>query len=137
MVSFYGFITPLATPTLILSFCILYWVDKYNLFRRFSVPIDFSFELTNKIVTAFEISMFLFAGSHFVWDLSIHYDSSKKYRILSFVSPILALIYILLNLFTNDYSAWKQFFMSTNRPDPYSFTHHINTFDKGIFPKSY
>ena len=41
VVSFYGYIAPLATPIMIAIFFVQYWVDKYNLFRRYSSPIDF------------------------------------------------------------------------------------------------
>ena len=40
-VSFYGFLVPSITPILIIVFVIQYWIDKYNLFKRYSCPIDF------------------------------------------------------------------------------------------------
>jgi hypothetical protein len=33
----------MATLALIAIFSLQYWVDKYNLYRRFSTPVDFSF----------------------------------------------------------------------------------------------
>ena len=53
VVSFYGFIAPTATPVLIYIFCLQYWVDKYNLFRRYSCPVDFGAELIKKIFIMF------------------------------------------------------------------------------------
>ncbi len=135
VVSFYGFMTPLATPALILIFCLHYWVDKYNLFRRFSVPIDFSYQLTNKIVTAFEVSMFLFAIGHFVWDLSVHYDSNTDYRVLNFVSPILSLIYVSFSLFASD-SLRKKVFMNKGHPDPNSYNIYMS-FPESKFSKTF
>lgn len=43
VIAFYGFLTPLCTFFLIIIFYMHYWVDKYNLFRRFSSPVEFSY----------------------------------------------------------------------------------------------
>jgi hypothetical protein len=39
VVSFYGLLVPTATLMLIVAFIVLYWVDKYNLFRRSSIVV--------------------------------------------------------------------------------------------------
>ena len=46
LVAFYGYIAPVLTPILIALFFLQYWIDKYNIFRRFSYPVDYSFQLT-------------------------------------------------------------------------------------------
>jgi len=53
VVSFYGFIVPSATLIMIAIFFIQYWVDKYNLFRRYSSPVDFGSELIKWIFKIF------------------------------------------------------------------------------------
>ena len=35
--SFYSYLVPLATPCLIVTFCIQYWIDKYNLYRHYKM----------------------------------------------------------------------------------------------------
>ena len=44
MASFYSFIAPLLTPILIAIFVIQYWIDKWNIFRRYSCSVRYSFE---------------------------------------------------------------------------------------------
>ena len=74
VVSFYGFLTPIATPILICIFAIQFWVDKYNLFKRFSCPVDFDAELIKKIFIMFETSTLLSVIGHLMWDLKINKD---------------------------------------------------------------
>lgn len=76
VVSFYGFIAPITTPILICIFAIQFWVDKYNLFKRFSCPVDFGVELIKKIFTIFETSILLFVIGHLMWDWKINKDES-------------------------------------------------------------
>ena len=50
---FYGIITPLASPLLIVLFVLQYWVDKYNLFRRYSYPNDLGPSINKLIFRSF------------------------------------------------------------------------------------
>ena len=52
LASFHSLLVPLASPLLIVVFTIQYWVDKYLLFRRCSMPIDLD-EDSFKLVFAF------------------------------------------------------------------------------------
>lgn len=49
IISFYGYMVPLSTPIIIVYFIAQYWIDKYNLLRRFSSPVDMSYLLTDLI----------------------------------------------------------------------------------------
>jgi hypothetical protein len=46
LVSFYAVMVPAGVGLLALIFIGQYWIDKYNLFRKFSCPLDFDFFLT-------------------------------------------------------------------------------------------
>lgn len=101
VISFYGYLVPSYTLVLIFLFFIHYYVDKYNLFRRFSSPIEFSQSLRNHILRAFELCVFIYAFSYFFWDMAIHFDSSLKYRILNWINLLIATVYCSLSLFNN------------------------------------
>ena len=49
VISFYGYLVPMIVPITILAFIAEYWVDKYNLFNRFSSPVDLGYYLTNLV----------------------------------------------------------------------------------------
>jgi hypothetical protein len=69
LVSFYAVIAPAAVMMLIVIFTIQYWIDKYNLFRRYSCPLDFNIDLTKLVFKAFECSILIFAIGTFIFDL--------------------------------------------------------------------
>jgi len=51
-VCFYGYLVPLIIPITIIAFALQYWVDKYNLLKKFSSPVDLGYRLTKKMWTA-------------------------------------------------------------------------------------
>jgi len=65
--SFYGYLLPLITPILIMAFAIQYWVDKLNLSRNYSSPVDMGYHLTEFTWKAFEMSLLLFVLGHLIW----------------------------------------------------------------------
>lgn len=67
VVCWYGFLFPIGTIFLIIIFIIEFWVDKYNLFRRYSNPVAFGQDLVRLVTTAFQFSLFLFALGYFLW----------------------------------------------------------------------
>jgi hypothetical protein len=71
LVSFYAVIAPAGVMMLIVIFILQYWIDKYNLFRRSSCPLDFNIALTKLIFKAFECSILIFAIGTFILDLKI------------------------------------------------------------------
>jgi hypothetical protein len=94
-VCFYGYIAPLATPWLIFFLFLQYWADKYNMLRRCSCPIDFSFEFNELILCMFEVSLLFFSVGHLIWDLSIHFDATIAFKLLNILTVLLALAYLL------------------------------------------
>ena len=106
VVSFYGFLVPLATPLLILVFAIQYWVDKFNLFKRYSCSIDYGSELIGLIFKYFEISAFLFTIGFLLWDIQIHTESSALSRVLNVINLVISIGYISFQLFIP--LRWKQ-----------------------------
>jgi hypothetical protein len=68
LVSFYAVMVPSGVGILVLIFIIQYWIDKYNLFNKCSIPIDFDFYLTRIIFKFFEASLLIFTVGCFVFD---------------------------------------------------------------------
>lgn len=72
VVSFYAYIVPMATPIVIIIFFIQYWIDKYNLFRRFSLPVSFNFALSRIVFKIFRLSLLAFAVGNFLFAPDVH-----------------------------------------------------------------
>jgi hypothetical protein len=72
VVSFYAIIVPSITLILALIFVVQYWVDKINLFQRFSCPIDFNYRLSRLTFKTFEISIAIFAIGNYIFSRQIH-----------------------------------------------------------------
>lgn len=72
IVSFYSYITPYIGIILVIIFVAQYWVDKYNLFQRFSCPVDFNYRLSRLTFKAFESSILIFALGNLIFSINIH-----------------------------------------------------------------
>lgn len=72
VVSFFSYITPYISIILALIFFVQYWVDKYNLFQRFSCPTDFNFRLSRTTLKTFEVCILVFALGNYIFSFSIH-----------------------------------------------------------------
>jgi len=77
LVSFYGYLVPVITPIVFISFIVLYWVDKYNAFRRSSLD-SFDDSRGDFILAIVQLSVLLSAVSYFMWDLSIQKEPKVK-----------------------------------------------------------
>lgn len=99
VVSFYGFLVPTATPILIIIFFIQYWVDKYNLFRRFSSPAPFGQDLIRMVLKSFEVSLLIFVIGYVFWGSQVHYDSKPLYHTLNLINLLIAVLYTAFSLF--------------------------------------
>ena len=95
VVSFYAYITPLATPITAAIFLVQYWVDKFNLFRRFSCPVNFNYRLSRFIITIFECSVFLFALGNFIFAPEVHSEEYLKWSAVNWITIAIALAYVL------------------------------------------
>lgn len=96
IISFYGFLVPLTVPITIVAFALQYWVDKNNLFKKCSSPVDLGFSLTSKMWMALELSLLFTAIGHFVWSLSLKYHSPLEGKIINYVSIFLSIAYTVL-----------------------------------------
>jgi len=90
LVSFYGFLVPVITPIVFVSFIILYWVDKFNAFKRSSFD-SFDDNRGDMILAIIQLSVLLSAISYFMWDLSI--QKEPKLKLLNLVSIFFALYF--------------------------------------------
>lgn len=77
LVSFYGFLVPSITPIVFMFFLILYWVDKYNAFKRSSLD-SFEDDRGDLIMAILLFSVFLSTLSYFIWDLNIQKEPKIK-----------------------------------------------------------
>ena len=75
VVSFYGLLVPTANILLILAFTVLYWVDKYNLFRRSSIVVEIDFFTIKASFAFLEFSLLIYMVGYILWDLMVHFDS--------------------------------------------------------------
>lgn len=99
VVAFYGFVVPFVTPIVIVIFFLQYWVDKYNLFKRFSSPAPFGLDLISLIIKSFEVSMLFFAAGFFFWDSLIHYDSDQTYKAINIANLAITILFVCFSLF--------------------------------------
>jgi len=88
LVSFYGFLVPVITPIVFGFFIVLYWVDKYNAFKRSSLD-SFDDNRGDRILTTIQLSVLLSAISYFIWDLNI--QKEPKFKLLNLISILFAL----------------------------------------------
>lgn len=138
VVSFYGFLVPVACPILIIFFFIQYWVDKYNLFRRFSSTSPFGQDLIFTIMKSFEISLFLFVAGFFIWDSVIHYDSKPVYKTINIVNLSISGLYVCFSILVPRHIKAKclgEDNVSYERL-PYSYYRSQNTFEKTFWRES-
>jgi hypothetical protein len=89
--TFYAYVIPVTIPILVVIFFIQYWVDKINLFKRCSLPRNFSFELTRCILKLFESSIFIFSVGVFLLGIYFH---GTVLNILNLVTLGIALLYL-------------------------------------------
>lgn len=100
VISFFSYITPYVSIILAFIFLIQYWVDKYNLFQRFSCPTDFNFRLSRMTLYAFESSVFVFALGNYIFSFMVHpTKDEKQYHIINLVALLLAAVYFLVIFF--------------------------------------
>jgi hypothetical protein len=90
---FYGFLIPEATIILIIAFFLLYWINKYNLFRRYT-PDDISYQLTDLMLKSYEPVIILFALGNLIWHTEIRPDASTGLTILTIITLVIALAYV-------------------------------------------
>lgn len=94
VISFFSYITPYISIILALIFLVQYWVDKYNLFKRFSCPTDFNFRLSRMTLKAFEFSVFVFALGNYIFSFTIHPTKDEsEYHVINLIALLLALAY--------------------------------------------
>lgn len=93
VICWYGFMYPLGSVILTLFFFVQYWVDKYNLFRRFSNPVAFGPALVDLVIKAFEFSLFVFAVGFFIWQSDVHFDITPGFRVMNIITLVIAILF--------------------------------------------
>ncbi len=100
VVSFYSYIVPYTSIILFVYFIFQYRIDKYNLFKRFSSPTNFSYRLSMFTLRIFELSILFFALGNLLFAPTIHTNShGGGYTIINISSVCLALAYCLAIFF--------------------------------------
>jgi len=95
-----AFFAPAVPFALVLSICGLilnYWVDKYLLLRRNSLPISLGHELNNYMLSMLEWTGFIFAVGNLLFMLTL--EDENQSSIFSRISKTLVLLIIFLSLF--------------------------------------
>lgn len=92
--SFYGYLLPAITPILLVAFSIQYWVDKFNLLKRCSSPIDMGYFLTKLTWISFEMSLVLYVLGHLVWSKYFYQTLKTTSIIYNYTNLGLAVGYV-------------------------------------------
>ena len=98
VISFYAYITPMTTPIMALIFFVQYWVDKFNLFKRFSCPVNFDYRLSQGILKLFDFSLILFALGNFVFAPDVH-ETAWQWTAINIITLCISTIYCILIAF--------------------------------------
>ena len=122
MASFYSFIAPLLAPILIAIFVLQYWIDKWNIFRRYSCSVRYSFEFVELLIKMFELSIVLFAVAHLIWNSYIRFDSIG---LLNVITYLISIVYWSFSAFSPSYKINKWLNIE-RKPCAFSFSDYDN-----------
>lgn len=98
LVSFYAVMIPSGVGILALIFAVQYWIDKYNLFRKFSCPLDFDFFLTRIAFKFFEGSLLVFTIGSLIFDEEIRVNPKPRSIIIHVVCIGLSAGYLYVSI---------------------------------------
>lgn len=97
LVLFYSLLVPIAVPITLILFIMQYWLDKYNLFRRLSSPVDLGYMLVSLILNIFKWYVLVLSVGNLYWHLMI---SSKMHKVsiaIYIINIVIAIISIVLH----------------------------------------
>jgi hypothetical protein len=134
VVAWYGFLVPMATPILFVYFILQYWVDKYNLFRRFSTPVPFGQDLVTLVNRSFEFNLFMFAVGFFIWQSSVHFDTPTTYRVINIITLFIATAWVSFSIFVPRHIKDKMFGEQAISYERLTYTYYRS---QGQFAKTY
>ena len=83
---------PVGTFLVFLGLCAYYWVDKYNLLRRSSVPLNVPAKLASKVSTLIDLTLFW----RFLGEIIFDYQLRGEVSLLSLVLLVITALYIVL-----------------------------------------
>lgn len=90
--SFYAYLIPLTTPLLIVFFFLQYWLDKYNMFHRSSLPNHLNFTLNRYTLKIFESSIFLYSLGGLLFS---YFEREQEVSILQLFAFGISLLYVI------------------------------------------
>lgn len=82
-------------PIIIVAFSLQYWVDKRNLLRKFSSPVDLGYHLTKKMWVAVELSLLFRVIGHIVWGFYLHHPTALS-RIINYICTFISIVYLII-----------------------------------------
>jgi hypothetical protein len=97
LVLFYSLLVPIAVPITLILFVMQYWLDKYNLFRRLSSPVDLGYMLVSLILNIFKWYVLVLSLGNLYWHLMI---CSKMHRVsiaIYIINIVIAIIAIAIH----------------------------------------
>lgn len=131
IISFYGYLVPLAVPLIIIAFIVQYWIDKYNLLKRYSSPVDMGYFLTDLIWKCFEATLILRPIGNYVWGYKIHSNATIISHICNFMALALSLAYFIsVIFFSKKIDAVMEYFTSEIHLRKDSYTRVQDSFEK-------
>lgn len=97
LILFYSLLVPIAVPITLVLFFLQYWLDKYNLFKRLSSPVDLGYMLVSLILNIFKWYVLVLAIGNLYWHLMICVKQHRVSTAIYIINIVIALIVILVH----------------------------------------
>lgn len=97
LVLFYSLLVPIAVPITLILFILQYWLDKYNLFRRLSSPVDLGYMLVSLILNIFQWFILILAVGNLYWHMMISVKLHRVSVVIYVINIIIAILLSVLN----------------------------------------
>jgi hypothetical protein len=94
--AFYGYLVPLIVPLTMIAFLFQYWLDKYNILKRFSSPVDLGYGLTETMWKALELTLLLRLLGHWIWSSYLHPIPTVVSLTCNALTSVLSLAYMVI-----------------------------------------
>ena len=103
LVLFYSLLVPIAVPITLSLFIMQYWVDKYNLFKRLSSPVDIGYKLVGLTLDIFRGFVLVLAVGNFYWHKLICVKTHRASDAIYIINIVIAFGVVAFHFFAPKY----------------------------------
>ena len=103
LVLFYSLLVPIAVPITLSLFIMQYWVDKYNLFKRLSSPVDIGYKLVGLTLDIFRGFVLVLAVGNFYWHKMIRVKTHRASDVIYIINIVIAFGVVAFHFFAPKY----------------------------------